>query len=121
MSTNTSDSQQETNFLIDNDAGNNQEDNEPIIPESQEQEQDTGVHHSSPSKCQIPPQDELDTISEEEEEPQMEEQPNPADQDTLVFTSDESEEEPFNTVIDTASDDSTIVMGKPITTAFISD
>ena len=51
----------------------------------------------------------------------MEEQPDPADQDTLVFTSDESEEEPFNTAIDTTSDDSTIVMGKPVTTAFISD
>ena len=51
----------------------------------------------------------------------MEEQPDPTDQDTLVFTPDESEEEPFNTVIDTTSDDSTSVMGKPVTTAFISD
>ena len=51
----------------------------------------------------------------------MEEQPDPTDQDTLVFTSDESEEEPFNTAIDTTSDDSTIVMGKPVTTAFISN
>ena len=32
-----------------------------------------------------------------------------------------SKEEPFNTAIDTTSDDSTIVMGKPVTTAFISD
>ena len=119
MSTNTSDSQQEANFLEDSDAGINEEDNEPIIPESQEQ--DTGAHHSSPSDHQIQPQDELDTIPEEEEEPQMEEQPDPADQDTLVFTSDESEEEPFNTAIDTTSDDSTIIMGKPVTTAFISD
>ena len=51
----------------------------------------------------------------------MEEQPDPTDHDTLVFTSDESEEQPFNTAIDTTSDDSTIVMGKPVTTAFISD
>ena len=51
----------------------------------------------------------------------MKEQPDPADQDTLVFTSDESEEEPFNTAIDDTSDDPTIVMGKPVTTAFISD
>ena len=42
----------------------------------------------------------------------MDEQPDPADQDTLVFTSDESDEEPFNTAIDNTSDDSTIVMGK---------
>ena len=51
----------------------------------------------------------------------MDEQPDPADQDTLVFTSDKSDEEPFNTAIDNTSDDSTIVMRKPITTAFISD
>ena len=38
-----------------------------------------------------------------------------------MFTSEESEEEPFNTAIDNTSDDSTIVMGKPVTTAFISD
>ena len=50
----------------------------------------------------------------------MDEQPDPADQDTLVFTSNESNEEPFNTAIDNTSDDSTIIMGKPVTTAFIS-
>ena len=38
-----------------------------------------------------------------------------------MFTSEESDEEPFNTAIDNTSDDSTIVMGKPVTTAFISD
>ena len=51
----------------------------------------------------------------------MKEQPDPADQDTLVFTPEESEEEPFNTAIDNTSDDSTIIMGKPVKTAFISD
>ena len=51
----------------------------------------------------------------------MEKQPDPADQDTLVFTPEESKEEPFNTAIDNTSDDSTIIMGKPVTTAFISD
>ena len=51
----------------------------------------------------------------------MKEQPDPADEDTLVFTPKESKEEPFNTAIDNTSDDSTIVMGKPVTTAFISD
>ena len=122
MSTNTSNSQQEANFLEDDDAGSNEEANNPIIPESHEQ--DTSAHHNSPLDCQIQPQDELDTIPEEEEEPQIEEQPDPVDQDTLVFTSEESkesEEEPFNTAIDTTSDDSTIIMGKPVTTAFISD
>ena len=51
----------------------------------------------------------------------MGEQPDPADQDTLVFNSEESNEEPFNTTVDTTSDDSAITMGKPVTTAFISD
>ena len=39
----------------------------------------------------------------------------------MVFTPDESEEEPFNTAIDNTSDDPTIVMGKPVTTAFVSN
>ena len=116
MPANTSNSQQEANFLDDDDASNNEETNDPIIPESHEQ--DTGVHHSSTPDCQN--QVELDTIPEEEEL-KMEEQLDPTDQDTLLFTSDESEEKPFNTAINTTSDDSTIVMGKPVTTAFISD
>ena len=58
---------------------------------------------------------------EEEEEEKVEEQPDPADQSTLVFNSEESEEEPFKTAVDTTSDDSAITMGKPVTTAFISD
>ena len=116
MSANTSNSQQDANFLEDDDAGNNEEVNDPIIPESHEQ--DTSVHHNSPPDCQN--QVELDTIPEEEEL-EMEEQPDLTDQDTFVFTSDKSEEKPFNTAINTTSDDSTIIMGKPVTTAFISD
>ena len=120
MYTNTSNSQQEANFLEeDNDAGSDEEANNPIIPESHEQ--DTSVHYNNPFKCQRQPHDELDTMPEEEEDPQTKEQPNLADQDTLVFTSKESKEEPFNTAIDNTSDDSTIIMGKPVTTAFISD
>ena len=38
-----------------------------------------------------------------------------------MFTTDESKEEPFNTDIDYTSDDPTIVIGKPVTTAFISE
>ena len=115
MPANTSNSQQEAYFLDDDDADNNEEANDPIIPESDEQ--DTSVHHNSPYDCQN--QVELDTIPEEELE--MGEQPDPVDQDTLVFTSDKSKEEPLNTAIDTTSDDSTIVMGKPVMAAFISD
>ena len=51
----------------------------------------------------------------------MKEQADAADQDTLVFTPEESKEEPFNTAIDDTSDDATIVMGKPVMTAFISN
>ena len=121
VSTNTSSSQQEANFLDeDDDAGSDEEANNTIIPESHEQ--DTGTHYNNPHKCKSQLHDELDTIpEEEEEEPQMKEQPDPADQDTLVFTPKDSEEEPFNTAIDNTSDDSTIIMGKPVTTAFISD
>ena len=118
MPANTSNSQQKANFLEDDDAGSNEEVNNLIIPKSHEQ--DTGIDHNSPPDCQNQPQLQLDTILEEEEL-EMEKQPDPTDQDTLVFTSKESEEEPFNTDIDTTSDDSTIIMGKPVTTAFISD
>ena len=116
---NTSSPQQEANFLEqDDDAGSDEEDNKAIVPESNGQ--DTGVHYRSSPGCNIQPQDELETIPEEEE-PQMEEKQDIADQDTVVFITNESEAEPFNTAIDDTSDDPTIVMGKPVTTAFISD
>ena len=38
-----------------------------------------------------------------------------------MFNSEESDEERFDTTIDTTSDDSAITMGKPVTAAFISD
>ena len=65
------------------------------IPESHGQ--DTDTHYNSPPECNIQPQDELETIPEEEE-PQMEEKQDLADQDTVEFIPDESEEEPFNTL-----------------------
>ena len=40
--------------------------------------------------------------------------------DTIVYTQEESDDEPFNTAIDDTSEDPTIVMGKLVTTAFIS-
>ena len=120
MSTNTSNSQQEANFLEEDDnTGSDEETNNIVIPESHEQ--DTGEDYNSPPECHRQPHDELDTIPEKEEEPQTKEQPDLADQDTLVFTSEESKEEPFNTAIDNTLDDSNIVMGKPVTTAFISN
>ena len=118
--------QQEANFLEqDDDAGS--ADDKASVPESDRQ--DTGVHNGSPPGHNIQPQDELETIpeeeeveeEEEEEEPQMQQKQDMVDQDMVVFTPDESKEEPFNMAIDDTSDDPTIVMGKPVTTVFISD
>ena len=119
MATNTSSPQQEANFSEkDDDAGSDEEADNAIVPESNGQ--DIGAYYGSSSEHNIQPQDELETIPEEEE-PQTEENQDIVDQDTVVFTPDESKEEPFNTAIDDTSDDPTIVMGKPVTTAFVSD
>ena len=115
VATNTSSPQQEANFLEQD-----KEDNAVRVPESNGQ--DTDVYGTSPSEHNIQYQDELETIPEEEDEdPQMAEKQDVDDPDTVVFTPDESEEEPFNMAIDDTSDDPTIVMGKPVTTAFVSD
>ena len=120
VATNTSSPQQEANFLEqDDDVDIDEEDDEVRVPESNGQ--DTGVYCASLSGHNIQYQDELETIPEEEEDPQMEEKQDIDDPDMVVFTPDESKEEPFNTAIDDTSDDPTIVMGKPITTAFVSD
>ena len=119
MTTNTSSSQQEANFLDeDDDAGSDKETDNAKVPESDGQ--DTGAYYGGSSEHNFQHQDELQTIPEEEE-PQTEEKQDIADQDTVVFTPDESEEEPFNTTINDTSDDPAIVMGKPITTAFVSN
>ena len=112
VATNTSSLQQEANFLEkDNDADSDEEANNTITPKPHGK--DTGVHYGSPPKCKTQPQEELDTIPEEEE-PQTNKQPDQADQDTVVFTPDESKEEPFNTAIDDTSDDPTMVMGNKL-------
>ena len=64
----------------------------------------------------------METIQEEEDEdPQMAEKQDIDNLDTVVYTPDESEEEPFNMAINDTSEDPTIVMGKPVTIAFVSD
>ena len=119
--TNTSSLQQEANLLEQDDVVDiDEEDDEVRVPESNDQ--DTSEYGTSPSGHDIQYQEELETIPEEEEEdPQMEEKQDIVKQDMLVLTPDESEEEPFNMAIDDTSDDPSIVMGKPVTTAFISD
>ena len=119
MATNTSSPQQEANFLEeDNNAGGDEEADNAIVAESNGQ--DTDTYYGSSTERNIQPRNELETIPEEEV-PKTEENQDIVDQDTMVFTPDESEEEPFNTAIDDTSDDPTIVMGKPATTAFVSD
>ena len=116
VATNTSSPQQEANFLEQD-----EEDDEVRVPESNSQ--DTSTYGASPPEHNIQYQDELETIPEEEEEedPQMAEKQDVDDPDTVMFTPDESKEEPFNTAIDDTSEDPTIVMGKLVTTAFVSD
>ena len=115
MATNTSSPQQEANLLEQE-----EEDDEVRVPESNGQ--DTGTYGTSPTEHNAQYQDELETITEEEEEdPQMAEKQEVDDPDTVAYTTNDSEEEPFNTAIDDTSEDPTIVMGKPVTTAFISD
>ena len=125
MATNTS-LQQEANFLEQD-----EEDDEIRVLESNGQ--DTGTYGANPTEHNIQYQDELETIPEEEEEedpqmaekqeedPQMAEKQDVDDPDMVVFTPDKSEEEPFNTAIDDTSEDPTIVMGKPVTTPFVSE
>ena len=115
MATNTSSPQQEANFLEQD-----EQDNEVRVPESNGQ--DTGAYGASSSEHNIQYQNELETIPEEEEEdPQMAEEQDVDDPDMVAYTPDESKEEPFNTAIDDTPEDPTIIMGKLVTTTFISD
>ena len=62
----------------------------------------------------------METILEENDEnPLMTEQDDVDEVDTMSYAPEESDE-PFNTAIDDTSKDPTIVMGKQVTTAFIS-
>ena len=65
--------------------------------------------------------DDLETIPEEnEEETSMTVQDDIDKVDTIPYAPEESDDEQFNTAIDDTTKDQMIVMGKPITTAFIS-
>ena len=116
VATNTSSPQQEANLLEQD-----EEDDELRVLESNGQ--DTGTYGTIPTEYNTQYQDELETIPEEgeEEDPQMAENQEVDDPDTVVYTPDDSKKEPFNTAIDDTSEDPTIVMGKLVTTAFISN
>ena len=81
IATNTSSLQQEANFLEqDDDVDIDEEDDEVRVLESNGQ--DTSAYCASPPGHNIQPQDELETIPEEEEEdPQMEEKQDIVNQD----------------------------------------
>ena len=115
VATNTSSQQQKPDFVAQD---------EEKIPESNGD--DTGKNGAQNAECDIQYYDDLETILEEDEEeekedPQMAAKQEVDDFDTIAYNPEESEEEPFNTAIDDTSEDPTIVMGKPVTTAFVSD
>ena len=63
----------------------------------------------------------METILEEnEEEPPTTAQDDVDEADTIPYASEESDDEQFNSAIDDTSKDPMIVMGKPVTTAFVS-
>ena len=111
MATNTSSQQQKADFV--------EHDEEKVLESNG---QDTGEDGAQNAEHDIKYYDELETILEEEDEdPQMIEKEDVNELDMIAYTPEESEEEPFNTAIDNTSEDQTIVMGKPVTTAFVSD
>ena len=110
MVTNTASQQQKADFV---------EHDEEKIPELIDQ--DTSTNGEINTEHYIRYHDELETITEENDEnPLMTAQEDIDEVDMIVYTPEESDDEPYNTAIDDTSEDPTIVMGKPVTTAFIS-
>ena len=110
MATNTTSQQQKANLV---------EHDEEKIPELIDQ--DTSMNGEINTEHYIQYHDELETIPEENDEnPPMTAQEDVNEVDTIVYTREESDDEPFNMAIDDTSKDPTIVMGKPVTTAFVS-
>ena len=84
-------------------------------------DQDTGTNDEVNVEHYIQYHDELETIPKEnDEDPLMREQEDIDEVDTIVYTPEKSDDEPFNMAINDTSEDPTIVMGKPVTTAFVS-
>ena len=82
---------------------------------------DTSMNGEIYTEHYIQYHDELETIPEEnEEEPPTTVQDDVDEADTIPYAPEESDDEQFNMAIDDTSEDPTIVMGKPVTTAFIS-
>ena len=110
VATNTTSQQQNADFV---------EHNEEKIPELIDH--DTGTNGEINTEHYIQYHDELETIPEEnDEDPPTTEQDDIDEVDMILYAPEESDDEPFNTAIDDTFKDPTIVMGKPVTTAFVS-
>ena len=82
---------------------------------------DTGEKSETNIEHHIRYNDELETIPEESDEDlPVRVQGNGDKVDTIPYIPGDSEDEQFKTAIDDTSDNTTIVMGKPLTTAFVS-
>ena len=79
---------------------------------------DTGEMSDNNTKQYIRYKDELEMIPEESDEDLLVMVQD--DGDTIPYIQGDSKDEQFNTAIDDTSDDPMIVMGKPLTTAFVS-
>ena len=81
--------------------------------------QDTSTNGEINAEHYIQYHNELETIPQENDENSpVTEQEDIDEVDTIAYTPDESDDEPFNMAIDDTSEDPTIIMGKPVTTAF---
>ena len=82
---------------------------------------DTGTNGEINTEHYIQYHDELETIPEEiDEEPPTTVQDDVDQVDTIPYAPEESDDKQFNTAIDDTSEDLMIVMGKSVTTAFVS-
>ena len=98
---------------------NSAEHDEEMIPKLIDQ--DTSKNGEINEEHYIQYHEELETILEEDQGPQMSEKEDIEELDMIEYAPEESDEEPFNMAINDTSEDLTIVMGKPVTTAFVSD
>ena len=82
---------------------------------------DTGAKTEKNMEKYIRYKDELEMIPEESDEDLLVTMQGDGDDgDTVPYVLGDLEDEQFNTAIEDTSDDSMIVMGKPLTTAFVS-
>ena len=84
-------------------------------------DQDTSEKSETNIEHYIQYNDELETIPEESDKDLPVTAQGDGDEvDTILYAPGDSEDEQFNTAIDDTSEDPMIVMGKPLTTAFVS-